>query len=409
MDSLTNEDFIDILSDTSSTGYSDKYPILHLDPSSDLQLSDADMLYDNPSYSDLPEDYSVTYICEICHKNIIKLEEAGSKLRKKRKRTENQLITASMKVCEECRKLNLEDLKKVSGPASCKRVIKREHAKRRVQETENLKTLKEQQEKQIDESPDLNENEKKKMKQVIRNRISAQQSRDRKKAYVKEIEQENNELKQQVSSLKRKLHLLKQENQYLNNQLAQIHFGGNQGSSTVKVATLGIATLLSVFVLINSMSDATSTPRLRQLSSQLDLSVYKNDQGVDLRTVSEQIVDEAAKEGLLVPLHTENSIVKYREKRFEAISNSQFLESIDPCRGKIESKALATLVCPSVQTYWDPDQNEETNLKHIQLIIPLESLPSLGTTIVDTSGQKYMIELICSVNEINLLPLGNSI
>ena len=409
MDSLTNEDFIDILSDTSSTVYSDKYPILQIEPSSDLQLSEADILFDDLPIENFPEDFSVTYICEICHKNIIKLEETGSKLRKKRKRTENQLITASMKVCEECRKLNLEDLKKVSGPASCKRVVKREHAKRRVQETENLKSLKEQQEKQIDESLDLNENEKKKMKQVIRNRISAQQSRDRKKAYIKEIEQDNNELKQQVSSLKRKLHLLNQENQYLKNQLAQIHFGGNQGSSTIKVASLGIATLLSVFLLINSMTDTAAAPRLRQLSSQLDLSVYKNDQGVDLKTVSEDIFTEATKEGLLVPLNVENPIAKYREKRFEAISNPKFLEPIDPCRGKIESKALATLLCPSVQTYWDPDQNEEAILKHIQLIIPLESIPSLGTTIVDTSGQKYMIELICSVNEINVLPVANSI
>ena len=409
MDSLTNEDFIDILSDTSSTVYSDKYPILHIEPSSDLQLSDADILFDDLPIENFSEDFSVTYICEICHKNIIKLEETGSKLRKKRKRTENQLITASMKVCDECRQLNLEDLKKVSGPASCKRVVKREHAKRRVQETENLKSLKEQQEKQIDESLDLNENEKKKMKQVIRNRISAQQSRDRKKAYIKEIEQDNNELKQQVSSLKRKLNSLNQENQYLKNQLAQIHFAGNQGSGTVKVATLGIATLLSVFLLINSMTETTETPRLRQLSSQLDLSVYKNGQGVDLQSVSEEIVLEATREGLLVPLNVENPIAKYREKRFEAISNPQFLEPIDPCRGKIESKALATLVCPSVQTYWDPDQNEEAILKHIQLIIPLKSIPSLGTTVVDTSGQKYMIELICSVNEINVLPVGNSI
>jgi hypothetical protein len=403
MDYLSEEEFCDILSDTSSTGYSDKYPMFYLNPSSDLQLPVSDLVGEHISETD---DFSVTYICEICHKNIIKLEEPGSKLRKKRKRSENQLITASMKVCDECRNLNLEDLKKLSGSASCKRVVKREHAKRRVQETENLKNLKEQQEKQIDDNSDLTDLEKKKMKQVIRNRISAQQSRDRKKAYIKEMEQENNEIKQQVSSLKRKLHLLHQENQYLKNQLAQMHFGGSPSTGALKVATLGIATLLSVFVLLNSISDSTATPRLRQLSSQLDLSMYKTSEGVDLQTVAEQVVNEASNEGLLVPFQENHPVVQYRQQRFEALTNPGFLQTIDPCRGKIESKALATMVCPSVQTYWE---NGKDDLKHIQLIVPLESLPSIGDTVLDTSGQKYMIEILCAVNEINVLPVASSI
>lgn len=401
MDYLSNDFLIDILSDTSSTGYSDKYPMFIISANDELQLSDNDLPLDQ--LSDLPDDYSLTYICEICHKNIIKLQDSSSNLRKKRKRCENQLITASMKVCDECRKLNLEDLKKLSGPVSCKRVIKREHAKRRAQEIDNLKNIKEQQEKQIDENQELTECEKKKMKQVIRNRISAQQSRDRKKVYIHEIEKENEELKQQTFSLNRKIQLLNQENQYLKNQLAQIHFGGNPGLGTFKAATLGIATLLSVFVVLNSMSDASAPQSIRQLSTQLDLSVYKNQEGVSLQQISDQILTEAENNNLLVPLNGENSIVKYRKQRVEAFMSSQFLKPIDPCESKMEGKALATVVCPSVQTYWDSEQSE---LRHIQLILPLESMPAIENTVADTSGQKHMIEILCAVNEINILPIS---
>lgn len=399
----SHEDFEDILSDTSSTGFDEKISPQLFPTFADSYLSDPDFQFASIKNSD---DSSITYLCEICHKNIIKLEDQSSTLKKKRKRTETQLIVASMKVCDECKLLDLNDLKKISGPAQCKRVIKRDHAKRRMQELENLKNLKDLQEKQIDDNKDLTENEKKKLKQVIRNRISAQQSRDRKKVYIKEIEQENQALKQQASSLKHKIQTLNQENQYLKNQLAQIHIGGNNYSA-FKGAGLGIATLLSVFLVVNSLSE-TSTQSIRQLSASIDLNNYKNPEGVSLQKVSDDLIDQFNKENTLVSLESYNSIVEYRKQRVDIINDNKFLKKYEPCENKIDSSALTTLFCPNVQAYWE-NEADKNELKHLQVIIPLESMPGIEHTIVDTSGQKYLLEILCSVSDVNVLPISNSL
>ena len=398
---MNHEDFCDILSDTSSTGFDDRLSpqlcLIH----SDLQFSDQEFKYSDPPTPKLSEDASITYLCEICHKNIIKLDKGSNSLRKKRKRNENQLIVASMKVCEECRGLDLDDLKKMQGSAQCKRVIKREHAKRRAQEVEA------QQEKQIDDNTDIDDSEKKKLKQVIRNRISAQQSRDRKKAYIREVEHENNLLKQQANALRHKMQQLHQENQYLKNQLAQIHIGsGPSLGHGLKAATLGMATLLSVFVLLNTMAEPTASTAARQLTAQLDLNQYKNSEGVSLQNISEEILRELQKEALLKPMES-NSIVGYRKQRVDIINDAAFLKKIDPCQKKVEIRAMTTLFCPNVQAYWE-NENEKPELNHLQVIIPLESLPVVEHTIVDPSGQNYMLEIMCIVTDINVLPISTN-
>ncbi|OMJ88932.1 hypothetical protein SteCoe_9041 [Stentor coeruleus] len=407
MDCLKHEDFCDILSDTSSTGYEEKYSLPYIPSGGDLCLSDPEFFHEAKEPQPLNHtDSSITYLCEICHKNVIKLEDSST-TRKKRKRSENQLIVASMKVCESCRNLDIDDLKNISSSAQCKRVIKREHAKRRVQESENLKSNKDAQEKIIDENSDLTEGEKKKIKQIIRNRISAQQSRDKKKAYIKEIEAENQELKQQTSNLKYKIQQLHRENQYLKNQLAQIHLGGSNTNSFpgFKAATLGLATLLSVFVLLNSLSETTNPPVVRQLTAQLDLNEFKNSEGTSLQKITENLYEDLYQKVLIEPVDTQNSIVEYRRQRVELMNENLFLKKIDPCESKFESKALTTLFCPTVQAYWDAE-NEKVDLKHLQVIIPLESLPYVEDTVSDTS-RKYVAEIMCTVNDIKVLPISN--
>lgn len=408
MDCIKHEDFCDIVSDTSSTVYDDKPIFPYIPSSEDFCLSDPEFVLE--THDSPPEnliDSSITYLCEICHKNIIKLEDSSSATRKKRKRSENQLIVASMKVCDSCRSLDIGDLKNISGSAQCKRVIKREHAKRRVQETESLKSPKDVQEKMIDENLDLTESEKKKMKQVIRNRISAQQSRDRKKAYIKEIEAENDELKQQTINLKYKIQQLYRENQYLKNQLAHIHLGGRNNNSIFgfKAATLGIAALLSVFLLLNSTTVDNNTPVVRQLSAQLDMDEFKNSQGTSFKEIVENVHEDLLEKSLVDISDTQNAIVKYRKQRVEIMNENIFLKKIDPCEPKFESKALTTLFCPTVQTYWDPD-NEKGDLKHLQVIIPVESLPYIDDASSDTS-QSYVAEIMCMVNDIKVLPISS--
>ena len=405
MDYLPHDDFYDILSDTSSTGFDDRisphsYPQLNENYFTDPELRFLEVLPKNFSY----EDSSISYLCEICRKNFIKIEENPDSTSKRRKRTENQLIISSMKICEDCRKLDLEELKKISGLSNYKRAIKREHAKNRIKEEEGVKNTKDNQEKQIDENGDLNDAEKKRLKQIIRNRISAQQSRDRKKSYIQEMEQENLLLKQQANNFKHKIQQLTQENLYLKNQLTQIHLGGSNYGS-YKVATLGLATLLSVFVLFNSLTETSNSLQARKLTTEFDLNNYKNSDGISLQKVSEDIIGEIQKEVTSLPIEPINSIVKYRKQRVDIINEPPFLRPNDPCGQKIESSGLTTLFCPSVQAYWE-NGSEQNELKHLQIIIPLESLPVVEHTVADTNGQKYMLEIICTVTDVSVLPIS---
>jgi bZIP transcription factor len=72
-----------------------------------------------------------------------------------------------------------------------KRILKREKAKQRVMIKQEISSISDISSKYIPEGfndPDLDDKTKKKMIQMIRNRISAQNSRDRKKQYVQQLE-----------------------------------------------------------------------------------------------------------------------------------------------------------------------------------------------------------------------------
>ncbi|KAH7422154.1 hypothetical protein KP509_13G093700 [Ceratopteris richardii] len=59
------------------------------------------------------------------------------------------------------------------------------------------------------------EKEHKRMKRLLRNRVSAQQARERKKAYVSDLEARTKELEQRNAELEEKLSTLQQENAML--------------------------------------------------------------------------------------------------------------------------------------------------------------------------------------------------
>ena len=118
--------------------------------------------------------------------------------------------------------------------AKSKRIMKREKAKQRTQArtpkiTEETLYGGEIPEKYIPKAyydPKLDEKAKRKMLQMVRNRISAQNSRDRKKQHTQLIEEKNNELSQENFSLKNKVNeqdelikALQKENEELRNGL----------------------------------------------------------------------------------------------------------------------------------------------------------------------------------------------
>jgi hypothetical protein len=109
--------------------------------------------------------------------------------------------------------------------------IKREVAKQRTQMKQITKpmTAKEKQDQKDDEfiqealnNPNLDEKSGKKLKQMIRNRISAQNSRDRKKAYLSNMEKNNHYLSLQNSQLIQEITVLKEANKALINEKEEL-------------------------------------------------------------------------------------------------------------------------------------------------------------------------------------------
>ncbi|KAI6680162.1 hypothetical protein NL676_034043 [Syzygium grande] len=73
--------------------------------------------------------------------------------------------------------------------------------------------------------------ENKRLKRLLRNRVSAQQARERKKAYLNDLEERVKELEKKNSELEEKLSTLQNENQMLRHILKNTTAGRRGGSS----------------------------------------------------------------------------------------------------------------------------------------------------------------------------------
>ncbi|XP_010254358.1 PREDICTED: transcription factor HY5-like [Nelumbo nucifera] len=73
--------------------------------------------------------------------------------------------------------------------------------------------------------------ETKRLKRLLRNRVSAQQARERKKAYLNELEGKVKDLEQKNSELEEKLSTLQNENQMLRQILKNTTVGKRGGSN----------------------------------------------------------------------------------------------------------------------------------------------------------------------------------
>ena len=58
-----------------------------------------------------------------------------------------------------------------------------------------------------------------------------------------------------------------------------------------------------------------------------------------------------------------------------------------------------------MQAIWE---YQTTGLKHLQLILPLSSLPMIENTKEEYSVQEYMLEIVCVVTDMNIFPLSNT-
>ncbi|KAJ9184013.1 hypothetical protein P3X46_007797 [Hevea brasiliensis] len=78
--------------------------------------------------------------------------------------------------------------------------------------------------------------ENKRLKRLLRNRVSAQQARERKKAYLNELETRVKELEKKNSELEERLSTLQNENQMLRNILKNTTSSRRGGSSNANNA-----------------------------------------------------------------------------------------------------------------------------------------------------------------------------
>ncbi|CAD8168885.1 unnamed protein product [Paramecium octaurelia] len=159
-----------------------------------------------------------------------------------------------------------------------KRTMRREKAKQRKnkEEPEIVSSSKKIKRKKEDDDP-LRDNDKKTI-QMIRNRISAQNSRDRKKQYLHQLESQaqkeldyNAELRKQLEELQEKHQKLANKSSKIRNQLTILQQLG-RGSRLGKIS-LALLTLVSVFSVISQKEQqpqTITTPlvKLEEMSSE---------------------------------------------------------------------------------------------------------------------------------------------
>jgi hypothetical protein len=158
-------------------------------------------------------------------------------------------------------------------------VVKRQRAKVRNEddESEAVKKLKELRNQLLNQAKDLSDTERKRMQQILRNRISAQQSRDRKKLLLTHVERRNNELVEENERLRGKIEELHRENRYLRGQLERYTSGGGSGSGLMM---LGLGTVLMVVMTVSGYYWQSPIPEhnTRVLSSSSSLMEYRGPQ-----------------------------------------------------------------------------------------------------------------------------------
>jgi hypothetical protein len=141
--------------------------------------------------------------------------------------------------------------------------VQRRRAKRRQAEQNSgyrngesaqLARLKEYQDQLLANAKNLPEDELKRLKQVVRNPISAQQSRDKKKCYIQDIERSNKDLKVANHTLKSEIERVRNENRLLKAQIRRLADHKTPFfSSKARTATVAIASILSVMMVVGSV------------------------------------------------------------------------------------------------------------------------------------------------------------
>ena len=223
----------------------------------------------------------------------------------------------------------------------------------------SLRVYRETQEKLIEDNTSLSENEKKRLKQIIRNRISARESRDKNKLYIQQLEQENSDLKEEFELLRTQIQEVSKQNQYMKQELSSIHSRIAPGKAGFVLASIG---LLAVFCLVSTFASGSAPPHESRV----------------LAVQSSEITHFGA--GAPEPLS------------IEPVSMGS------PCFSEPERSTTSKFYCPEIQSFFDETSSK---ISHFQLIVPYASLRPGKIE----AGSNDWAEVICSVLSQRVFPL----
>jgi hypothetical protein len=380
---LEKSDFLEFLSESGSTGVDDR-------------ISSYSSNFDDEGQGpwlclqETPAEFQkAAVLCCVCQQNFLE-PEVKEEGRRKRRKLDDEPTLASKTVCEECKSLQPAELTQLKyASAKSKRAVKREHAKRRTAEQEALKKLQDQQEELLKNSANLPEHERRRLQQMVRNRISAQQSRDRKKAYLGELEHENQNLQVEVSNLKRRVMQLEMENRTYQHKLAQLEFSDTPSYSRLAGASLVFGVLAVVCVLAVFAPNPPVQIQPRRLTAVPEIG--------DMTAAWTGY--EVAKPLLALP---DDTLLSLRNSRLDVPSNLR-PGTVDPCTSLAElsrrSDSVSTLFCPTVQVFLS---EESSDLKYLQLLLPADKFPLVPMSST-YSTKTDLVELMCRIVDIDIV------
>jgi hypothetical protein len=265
-------DFLEFFTDTTSTR-TDDFLSVHPSPWDEEQVIDPEPYSADPEY--------LRCVCKVCKKNTVDVCQQSS-TRRKRRKVDVEVVPATQLVCAECLSLTAEQVSALHDlPDKTVLLLKRAQAKRRTEESQAVLRLKQEEEQVLANAGVLPPQEQKRLKQMMRNRLSAQHSRDRKKAYTQELEVEISALKQENSQLRDKVLTLEQENARLRGHSARTAFTIDEHLPRVGAISLGVGALFTV-CFIASLYTPVPTVSLRPMGRHL-LSVTSGPEHRDFR------------------------------------------------------------------------------------------------------------------------------
>jgi hypothetical protein len=203
-------------------------------------------------------------VCKVCHKNTVDVRQESSEGRRKRRKVEADAIPSTLLVCSNC--LNLTALQDL--PEKSVLLLKRAQAKRKTQESKALQKVKEDEAEVQSKTEAGSGQDSRRLKQMMRNRQSAQLSRDRKKAYTNELELQVNTLQEENTKLRERVLALEHENSRLRGHSARQAFSSDAQMSRMGAVSLVLGAFLAV-CLIASLVQPVPTVNLKPMGRHL--------------------------------------------------------------------------------------------------------------------------------------------